>query len=136
MNFQSGGDVEEWLNGGGLQDRYPSHADAVGARGEPNRVDRLSPAAEYSIISGMVWRSEAVPARSSGRRRPQVAMVPHPRTSELEAGIGGRSVLALRRQCVGVCSVRNLSEWLRDGPNHRRSRNARLAHPTEGARTR
>src|SRR5438445_288930 len=86
-----------------LYDLYPPHADAFGARREPNRVDRRHRRILDHLRHGVTPETVALGGRRIGEHRQMRRGVVQ--AGELEAGIRGRSLLILRRQRLGVAAL-------------------------------
>src|SRR5262245_18038511 len=96
-------DLEDCSNGGGIKDRYPSHADAVGAGREPNRVDGCHRRILDHLGHGVT--SEPVPLEGGAIGEYRELSGCFIQAGKLEPGIGCRSFLTLRRECVGVATL-------------------------------
>src|SRR5262249_13989489 len=79
------GDIEDGCDGRRVEDRHPSHADAFGARREPNRVDRRHRRILDHLRHGVTPEAVALRGRAIGEHRQMTWGVVQAR--ELEPGV-------------------------------------------------
>src|SRR5215813_1853612 len=128
------GDIEDGCDGRRVEDRYPSHADAFGARGEPNRVDGRHRRILDHLRHGVTPEAVALRGRAVGEHRQMTRGVVQSR--ELEPGVCGRALLILRRQRVGVAAFKILPNGGAMGRIVDDDEPPGLAQPHRGGKTR
>src|SRR6516162_5132990 len=128
------GHIEDGCDGCGLEDRYPPHADAFGARRQPDRVDRRHRRILDHLRHGVT--PEAVPLRGRriGEHRQMRRGVVQAR--ELEPGIRGRALSILGREGGGVAALEILPDGGAMGGIIDNDESPGLAEPYRGGKTR
>src|SRR6266511_103571 len=96
------GDIEDGCDHRRLEDRYPTHADALGARREPNRVHGGYRRILDHLRHGLTPQPMSLRGRTIGEHRQVTGRIVQP--GKLESGIGGGSFGALRGQGVAVAA--------------------------------
>src|SRR6516165_401285 len=128
------GNIEDGCDGRRVEDRYPSHADALGARREPNRVDGCHRRILDHLRHGVTPEAVALRGRRIGEHRQMTRGVVQAR--ELEPGIRGRALLTLRRERGGVAAFEILSNAEAMGGIVDNDEAPGLAQPHRGGKTR
>src|SRR5262249_4313036 len=117
-----------------LPTRSPSHADASGARPEPNRVNSRHRRILDHLRHGVTPKAVALRGRRIGEHRQMTRSVVQAR--ELEPGIRGRALLTLRRERGGVAAFEILSNGEAMGRIVDSDEAPGLAQPHRGGKTR
>src|SRR5262249_34372254 len=128
------GDIEDGCDGRRVEDRHPSHADAFGARREPNRVDRRHRRILDHLRHGVTPEAVALRGRAIGEHRQMTWGVVQAR--ELEPGVRGRALLILRREGRGVAAFEILPNGGAMGRVVDDDEPPGLAQPYRGGKTR
>src|SRR6516162_1819265 len=129
-----GGDIEDGCDGRRLEDRYPPHADAFGARREPDRVDRRHRRVLDHLRHGVTPEAVALRRRRIGEHRQMRRGVVQ--AGEFEPGIRGRSLLTLRREGSGVAAFEILPNGGATGGIVDNDEPPGLTEPHRGGKTR
>src|SRR5580704_13333902 len=102
--FPFGGNVEQRGNRRGIEDRYPAHADALGARGEPDRVHRRHRRIVDHLRHGVAAEAVALGRRAIGEHRQVTGRLVQ--AGELELRIEAGAVAALRGERLRVAGCK------------------------------
>src|SRR5215831_2800925 len=128
------GNIEDGGDGRRIEDRYPSHADAFGARRQPDRVDRRHRRILDHLGHGVTPEAVALRGRRIGEHRQMRWGVVQ--AGELEPGVRGGSLSILRRERRGVAAFEILPNGGAMGGIVDNDEPPRLTQPHRGGETR